>query len=69
METYLGFLSEFCLAPLTRDCEPPEDRGVAISGGVGRLLVPCPQDVHSFFFLSLFIFGYTGSLLVHAGVL
>ena len=46
METYLGFLSE-----------PPEGRGVAVSGGVGSLSVPCPVDVHSssFFFLSLFL--------------
>ena len=56
METSLGFLSEICPAPQTGDCEPPEGRGVAVSGGVGRLLVPCPLDVHSFsFFQSLFL--------------
>lgn len=30
-------------------------RGVAVSGGVGRLLVPCPLGVHSFSFFSLCI--------------
>ena len=59
METYLGFLSE-----------PPEGRGVAVSGGVGSLSAPCPLDVHSssFFFLKS-IFGRTWPLLVHGGIL